>query len=75
MGDFGLLNWSIVGAYIVGTLALGAILGRRVKTAEHYYLGNRNLSWQAIGVSVIATYVGALSFLGRRPGPTRTGSR
>ena len=64
MGDFGLLNWSIVGAYIVGTLALGAILGRRVKTAEHYYLGNRNLSWQAIGVSVIATYVGALSFLG-----------
>ena len=64
MGDFGLLNWSIVGAYIVGTLALGAILGRRVKTAEHYYVGNRNLSWQAIGVSVIATYVGALSFLG-----------
>ena len=64
MSDFGILNWSIVGAYVIGTLLLGAYLSRRVKTAEHYYLGNRTLPWWAIGVSVVATYFGALSFLG-----------
>ena len=64
MKDFGILNWTIVGGYVIGTLLLGAFLSRRVKTAEHYYLGNRTMPWWAIGVSVIATYFGALSFLG-----------
>ena len=64
MAEFGLLNWSIVAAYIAGTLILGVVLSRKVKTAEHYYLGDRSTPWWAIGLSVIATYVGALAFLG-----------
>ncbi len=64
MAEFGLLNWSIVIAYLAGTLVLGAILSRRVHTAQDYYLGDRSTPWWAIGVSVVATYVGALTFLG-----------
>ncbi len=64
MNEFGVLNWTIVIAYIIGTLVLGAVLSRRVQTAEHYFLGQRTTPWWAIGVSVVATYVGALSFLG-----------
>ena len=62
--EFGLLNWSIVGAYIVFALLMGVYLSKRVKTAEHYYLGNRTTPWWAIGLSVVATYIGALTFLG-----------
>ncbi len=64
MAEFGALNWSIVIGYLVGTLVLGAALSRRVHTAEDYYLGDRTTPWWAIGVSVVATYVGALTFLG-----------
>jgi len=64
MGNFGVLNWTIVIAYLLGNLALGWYLSRRVNTAEDYYLGDRSAPWWAIGISVVATYVSALSFLG-----------
>lgn len=61
---FGALNWSIVIAYLMGNLLLGYMMSRRVKTSEDYYLGDRSAPWWAIGISVVATYVSALSFLG-----------
>ena len=64
MIEFGALNWSIVLLYIIANLGLGWAMSRRVKTAEDYYLGDRSAPWWAIGISVIATYVSALSFLG-----------
>ncbi len=64
MGNFGALNWAILIAYVIGNLALGFFLSKRVETAEHYYLGQRTTPWWAIGISVVATYFGALTFLG-----------
>ncbi len=64
MPAFGLLNWSILVVYVLGNIALGFYLGRQVKTADDYYLGRRTTPWWAIGISVVATYVSALSFLG-----------
>lgn len=64
MSNFGTLNWTILATYILGTLVLGFFLSKRVETAEHYYLGRRMTPWWAIGISVIATYFGAPSFLG-----------
>lgn len=64
MQNFGTLNWAIVFAYLIGNLLLGYVMSRRVKTSEDYYLGDRSAPWWAIGISVIATYVSALSFLG-----------
>jgi SSS family solute:Na+ symporter len=64
MAEFGTLNWSILIVYIVGNLLLGYYLSKRISTAEDFYLGNRTTPWWAIGISVVATYVSALSFLG-----------
>ena len=64
LSEFGALNWSIVLAYIAGNLVLGYFLSKRVQTADHYYLGRRTTPWWAIGISVVATYFGALTFLG-----------
>ena len=64
MVDFGTLNWTILVAYVACNLVLGWLLGRKIKSDEHFYLGNRTTPWWAIGVSVIATYVSALTFLG-----------
>ena len=64
MSDFGALNWGILAVYLVGNLALGFVLSKRVSSAEDFYLGRRATPWWAIGISVVATYVSALSFLG-----------
>lgn len=64
MADFGSLNWTILVSYVLLNLLLGFVLSKRVATAEDFYLGRRNTPWWAIGISVIATYVSALSFLG-----------
>lgn len=64
MAGFGLLDSAIVVAYMLGALVMGALVSRRVHTAEHYYLGDRSTPWWAIGTSVVATYIGALAFLG-----------
>ncbi|MDH3435041.1 MAG: sodium transporter, partial [Gammaproteobacteria bacterium] len=64
MAEFGTLNWTILIVYICGNLLLGYYLSKRINTADDFYLGKRTTPWWAIGVSVIATYVSALSFLG-----------
>jgi SSS family solute:Na+ symporter len=64
MADFGLLNWMIVAAYMLGNLYLGFKMSGRIRSAEQYYIGDKSAPWWAIGISVMATYVSALSFLG-----------
>ena len=64
MADFGTLNWTILVVYIIGNLLLGYYLSKRISTADDFYLGRRTTPWWAIGISVVATYVSALSFLG-----------
>jgi solute:Na+ symporter, SSS family len=64
MAEFGLLNWAIVIAYLCVTVAIGLFASRGVASASDFQLGSRNLPWWALGVSVVATYVSALSFLG-----------
>lgn len=62
--EFGALNWTIVLVYLLGNLGLGYAMSRKVNSAADYQIGDRSAPWWAIGISVIATYVSALSFLG-----------
>ena len=64
MQEFGLLNVAIVATYLIGNLYLGFAMSRRIHTANEYYIGDKSTPWWAIGISVMATYVSALSFLG-----------
>jgi solute:Na+ symporter, SSS family len=64
MAAFGALNWSIVVVFLIANLALGYVFSKKVNSAESFYIGDRSTPWWAIGMSVMATYVSALSFLG-----------
>ena len=64
MDTFGTLNWSILILYIVANLALGAVIGNKIHSAKDFYVGQKQTPWWAIGISVIATYVSAMTFLG-----------
>lgn len=64
MENLGALNWSIVILYLVVNLVMGSMLSKKIHTAEDYYVGQKTTPWWAIGLSVMATYVSAMSFLG-----------
>ncbi|MCL9782718.1 sodium/solute symporter [Vibrio sp. S4M6] len=64
MHEFGLLNWMILGGYVVITLSLGAVIGKKVTSSAQFALGDKSIPWWAIGISVVSTYVSAMSFLG-----------
>jgi SSS family solute:Na+ symporter len=64
MAEFGTLNWTILLVYIAVNLYIGYRLGKKVDSAEDFFLGDRSTPWWAIGISVLGTYVSALTFLG-----------
>lgn len=64
MGEIGTLNWSIIIIYLLINLLLGFVLSKKVTTAEDFYIGRKTTPWWAIGISVLATYVSAMTFLG-----------
>lgn len=64
MEQIGTLNWSIIIIYLLANLLLGFVLSKKVTTAEDFYIGRKTTPWWAIGISVLATYVSAMTFLG-----------
>ena len=59
-----LLDWIVLAAYAVLMLAVGAFYSRQNKSAEDYLLGGRRMSPIALGLSLFATLVSTLSYLG-----------
>ncbi len=57
------LDWIVIAIYIGILIALSAYLSRRQANIEDYYLGGRTIPWWAIGVSTMATQLGAISFI------------
>ena len=64
MDKLGGLNWAIIIIYLLANLLLGFVLSKKVSTAKDFYIGQKTTPWWAIGISVLATYVSAMTFLG-----------
>ncbi len=58
------LDWLVIAAYAALMLAVGAFFSRQNKTADDYLLGGRKISPIALGLSLFATLVSTLSYLG-----------
>jgi Na+/proline symporter len=58
------LDWTIVGAYLVWIVWDGLRLTKRSKELEGYFLGGRSLPWWAVGLSVMATQLSAITMIG-----------
>ncbi|HSG08405.1 MAG TPA: sodium:solute symporter [Longimicrobiales bacterium] len=63
MSAFTSLDMVVLVAYMVGTTAWGAWLGRGQKGGTDYFLGSRSLPWGAVLLSVVATETSTLTFL------------
>jgi SSS family transporter len=58
------LDWTIVVAYIAWLVWDGVKRTKLEKTTESYFLANRSLPWWAVGLSVMATQLSAITLVG-----------
>ncbi|MEM9402509.1 MAG: sodium:solute symporter [Pseudomonadota bacterium] len=58
------LDWAIVGAYLAGLLAVGALIGRGQTSRKDYFLGGQRMPAAALATSTIATQCSTNSLLG-----------
>ncbi|MEO7191848.1 MAG: sodium:solute symporter [Vicinamibacterales bacterium] len=55
------VDWSIVGAYLVWVVWDGLRMSRNTAEVEGYFLAGRSLPWWAVGLSVMATQLSAIT--------------
>jgi len=58
------LDWAALSVYLVLILAVGFWAGRGNTAMTDFFLAGRSLPWWAIGLSVMATQISAITFVG-----------
>jgi len=63
---FGILNWIIVAVYLGGMIGVGVWFMRREKsgTTDSYFRGGQRIPWWVAGLSIFATMLSSLTFMG-----------
>lgn len=59
-----LADWLILGAYLLYMVYTGVRLSSKSDSVEGYFLANRSLPWWAVGLSVMATQMSAITLVG-----------
>jgi len=58
------IDWTIVAVYLTWIVWDGLRLTKRSRELEGYFLGGRSLPWWAVGLSVMATQLSAITMVG-----------
>ena len=59
-----LVDWVVVFAYIAWLISDGVKRTKLDRTTESYFLANRSMPWWAVGLSVMATQLSAITLVG-----------
>lgn len=59
-----LFDWAIVFAYLLWVITDGIRRTKNAQEVEGYFLANRSLPWWAVGLSVMATQLSAITLVG-----------
>ena len=57
-------DWVVLVAYVAGIVAFGVWVGRGTRNVSDFYLAGREMRWWAAGLSVMATQISAITFVG-----------
>jgi len=64
--SFGWINWLVVGVYLGGMIGVGVWFMKREASAstEAYFRGGQRIPWWVAGLSIFATMLSSLTFMG-----------
>ncbi len=57
------IDWTVMFTVLIGIIAYGVWRTRNVSSVKSYLMGDRELTWWTIGLSVMATQASAITFL------------
>ena len=57
------LDWVVLIAFVVFTIAYGIFKGRGSKTTRSYILADKSMPWYAVALSIMATQASAITFV------------
>ena len=60
---FSLLDYAIVGVYLLSAIAVGAYISRKQHSSRDYFLGGKQMSWWSVGFSIVASETSTLTFI------------
>ena len=58
------LDWAVLGVYLVAIVGFGLWMGRGNQRIDDFFLADRKMRWWAAGLSVMATQISAITFVG-----------
>jgi Na+/proline symporter len=58
------LDWAVLIVYLVAIVAFGLWVGRGTRSIDDFFLAGREMRWWAAGLSVMATQISAITFIG-----------
>src|SRR5688500_197485 len=58
------LDWIVLSVYMVGIIGFGLWARRGRKDIGDFFLAGRQMRWWAVGLSVMAPQIGAITFIG-----------
>ncbi len=64
MANLALLDWVALFLYAAVIVTIGVVSGRKEKDTNDYFLAGRSMPWWAVMVSIYATSLSALTFIG-----------
>ena len=67
------VDYLIIGIYFVFVLGIGAVLRKRMRTSEDYFLSGRSLPSWVMGLAFLGANLGALKILGMGAGAAQYG--
>jgi Na+/proline symporter len=57
-------DWAVLAVYLAAIVAFGLWMGRGNRRVDDFFLAGREMRWWAAGLSVMATQVSAITFVG-----------
>lgn len=61
--SFGLLNWTVLGVYLLGMVGIGLYCSRRESSTSEFFLAGQRIPWWAAGLSIYGTQLSAITFM------------
>ncbi len=58
-----LIDWTVMFTILFAIVGFGIYKTREIKNSQSYFVGNKDLKWWTIGLSVMATQASAITFL------------
>jgi Na+/proline symporter len=57
------IDWAVLVAYLAGIVVFGYWVGRNNRKIDDFFLAGREMPWWAVGLSVMATQISAITFI------------